>query len=129
VALAARGSRGLAVESDEGSGADLAANARPWGDRLRVMHGTVEEAAGLPLDPPPDLVVLDPPRVGMSPAALAGVVAWAAPRLIYVSCDPPTLARDAARLLAAGYRMDSVDGFDLFPNTPHVEAVAAFVRA
>jgi 23S rRNA (uracil1939-C5)-methyltransferase len=129
VALAARGGRGLAVESDEGSGADLTANARPWGERLRVMLGSVEEAVALPLDPAPDLVVLDPPRVGMSAAALAGVVAWAAPRLIYVSCDPPTLARDAARLLAAGYRMESVDGFDLFPNTPHVEAVAAFARA
>jgi 23S rRNA (uracil1939-C5)-methyltransferase len=126
VALAARGGRGLAVEGDPTAGADLSANARPWGQRLRVMHGAVEEAVGLPLDPSPDLVVLDPPRTGVSPEAIAGLVQWAAPRLVYVSCDPPTLARDAARLVAAGYRLDSIDGFDLFPNTPHVEVVAAF---
>jgi len=45
-----------------------------------------------------------------------------------VSCDPPTLARDAARILAAGYRLTSIEAFDLFPNTPHVETLAVFDR-
>jgi 23S rRNA (uracil1939-C5)-methyltransferase len=51
---------------------------------------------------------------------------WQATRLVYVSCDPPTLARDAARFVAAGYELTSVDAFDFFPNTPHVETVAVF---
>ena len=52
-----------------------------------------------------------------------------ASRLVYVSCDPPTMARDARRLLDAGYRLASMQGFDLFPNTPHVEAVGVFDRS
>jgi len=86
----------------------------------------VEEAVSLPLDPAPDVVVVDPPRTGLSPAALRGLGALRAPRLVYVSCDPPTLARDAALLIAAGYQLDTLEAFDLFPNTPHVEVVASF---
>jgi 23S rRNA (uracil1939-C5)-methyltransferase len=50
------------------------------------------------------------------------------PRLVYVSCDPPTLARDARRLLDAGYTLDSLRAFDLFPETPHVEVLALWSR-
>jgi 23S rRNA (uracil1939-C5)-methyltransferase len=59
---------------------------------------------------------------------LAGVIAFQATRVVYVSCDPPTLARDAAHLGDAGYVLQSIAGFDLFPNTPHVETVAVFDR-
>jgi 23S rRNA (uracil1939-C5)-methyltransferase len=123
-ALAARGGRGLAVEGDRSSGADLDANARPWRAQLRVAHGAVEDVVRTPLDPPPDVVILDPPRTGASAEAVAGVLAWRPPRIVYVSCDPPTFARDAARARAAGYTLSTLDGFDLFPNTPHVELVA-----
>ena len=54
------------------------------------------------------------------------LTALGAGRLVYVSCDPPTLARDARKLLDAGYTLASVEGFDLFPNTPHIECVAVF---
>lgn len=128
IALAASGARGLAVEGDRSSAADLAENAARWPDRLRTLRAPVEEAVTIPLDPAPDVVVLDPPRTGVAPEALAGVIAWAAPRLIYVSCDPPTLARDAKRLTGAGYAMTSIDAFDLFPNTAHVETIAVFDR-
>jgi 23S rRNA (uracil1939-C5)-methyltransferase len=128
IAIAARGGRGLAVEHDPASGADLDGNARPWAERLRVLHAPVEEAMGLSFDPRPDVIVLDPPRAGLSPAALRGVSSLRSPRLVYVSCDPPTLARDTAHFIAAGYRLERLDAFDLFPNTPHVEVVAVLGR-
>jgi 23S rRNA (uracil1939-C5)-methyltransferase len=128
VALAASGARGLAVEGDRSSAADLSTNAARWSDRLRALRAPVDTAVTLPLDPAPDLIVLDPPRTGVAPDALTGLLGWSAARLVYVSCDPPTLARDAKRLVVAGYRLTSLDGFDLFPNTAHVETVAVFDR-
>jgi 23S rRNA (uracil1939-C5)-methyltransferase len=73
-------------------------------------------------------IIVDPPRTGMSAEALDGVLALGAPRLVYVSCDIATLARDARRLVDAGYALGRVDAFDLFPNTPHVETVVVFER-
>jgi 23S rRNA (uracil1939-C5)-methyltransferase len=128
VALAARGATGIAVEGDRSSGSDLEANAAPWRERLTVSRSSVEGFVARPAGAPPGVIVLDPPRTGVSSDALAGVLSWGAPRVVYVSCDPPTLARDAARLLGAGYRLRSVDAFDLFPNTPHVEVVASLER-
>jgi 23S rRNA (uracil1939-C5)-methyltransferase len=128
LAMVARGSEVVAVEGDRLSAADLSANAQPWQGRLHVVRSAVEEVVGDRPDPPPDVVVLDPPRTGVSPEALSALVSWRAPRLVYVSCDPATLARDAARLVGGGYRLAALDGFDLFPNTPHVEVVAVFDR-
>lgn len=128
VALAARGARVLAVEGDRSSAGDLAANAGPWRERLRPTRSAVEDILSEPLDPAPDVVVLDPPRTGLSARALEGLLAWRAPRVVYVSCDAATLARDASRLVAGGYALAAIDAFDLFPNTPHVETVAVFER-
>ena len=72
--------------------------------------------------------IVDPPRTGMSKEALRGVVLARPTRLIYVSCDVATLARDARELLDAGYSLDGLTGIDLFPNTAHVESVATFAR-
>jgi 23S rRNA (uracil1939-C5)-methyltransferase len=128
VALAARGSAGVAVEGDRSSGSDLDANAAPWRERMTVIHGSVEDFTARPLEAVPDVVILDPPRTGVSSAALMALVRWNVPCLVYVSCDPPTLARDASRLTAAGYSLRSLEAFDLFPNTPHVEALACFEK-
>ena len=118
----------VAVEGDEFSARDLAVNAEPWGDRLRTIRAAVEEAStGDRLGGAPDVVVLDPPRTGLSPRALQRVIDCHAPRIVYVSCDPPTLARDAAGLAKHGFAVESAQAFDLFPNTPHVEAVVSFV--
>jgi 23S rRNA (uracil1939-C5)-methyltransferase len=74
------------------------------------------------------VVVVDPPRTGMSKEALQGAIDLNAPTVVYVSCDVATFARDARKLVDAGYRLAQVRGFDLFPNTPHVETVATFQR-
>jgi 23S rRNA (uracil1939-C5)-methyltransferase len=76
----------------------------------------------------PDTVVLDPPRTGVSPEAISGLIGLAPPRVVYVSCDPATLARDVRRFSEAGYRLDHIEAFDLFPNTAHVETLAVLVR-
>ena len=128
VALASRGATGVAVEGDRSSGSDLDANAAPWRERLTVIHGAVESFVARPIDPVPDVVILDPPRTGVSADALTALLRWNVPRIVYVSCDPPTLARDAARIAGAGYSLRSLDAFDLFPNTPPVEAVARFEK-
>ncbi|MCC7043371.1 MAG: class I SAM-dependent RNA methyltransferase [Acidobacteria bacterium] len=128
VGLAARGAEVLAVEGDEVSVTDLELNASRWGTRLTTRQAAVE--ATLVTLPPGrcDTVVLDPPRTGASPEAVAGVIALGAGRVVYVSCDPATLARDAALLVPGGYRLASIEAFDLFPNTPHVETLAVFDR-
>ncbi len=129
VALAARGSTVTAVEGDRSAAGDLDANAGPWRERLRVIRAPVEQVVVRPLEETPDVVLVDPPRTGISAAAVAGLIGWHAPRVVYVSCDPPTLARDAARLVGAGYRLTSIEALDLFPNTPHVETIVVFERS
>lgn len=128
VGMAARGATVTAVEGDAVAVADLERNGAPWGARVTSRQSSVE--AALMTMPPGrfDTVVIDPPRTGASPEVVAGLVALQAPRLVYVSCDPATLARDAALLVAGGYRLTSVEAFDLFPNTAHVETVAVFDR-
>jgi tRNA/tmRNA/rRNA uracil-C5-methylase (TrmA/RlmC/RlmD family) len=118
----------VAVEGDRGSGADLLHNARPFGDRVRVERGAVEAFLGQRHEGPPATLIVDPPRTGMTREAMAGVLDAGAPRVIYVSCDVATLARDAGRLVATGYRLTAIEAFDLFPNTPHIESLAVFDR-
>ena len=74
-----------------------------------------------------DVVIVDPPRTGMSREAREGVIGLRPTRVVYVSCDVATLARDARRLVDAGYALRNVAAFDLFPNTSHVETLAVFM--
>jgi 23S rRNA (uracil1939-C5)-methyltransferase len=109
------------------SGADLTANASAW-DAVEPLRQPVE--AFLAASPKrPDVLIVDPPRTGMSREALDGVIRLRAPKIIYVSCDVATLARDSRRLVDSGYAIDRADAFDLFPNTPHVETVVGFALA
>jgi 23S rRNA (uracil1939-C5)-methyltransferase len=75
-----------------------------------------------------DAAVIDPPRVGMEPEALTALADLAPQKIVYVSCDPATLARDAKRLAARNYRLLSVQPVDMFPQTYHIETVALFAR-
>lgn len=74
------------------------------------------------------VVVADPPRAGFHPRALRTLIALAPERIVYVSCNPATLARDLAELGGGGYRLEWVQPVDMFPHTPHIEAVARLVR-
>ncbi len=75
-----------------------------------------------------DLVVVDPPRPGLNPKALAALLAAAPPHVIYVSCNPATLARDLAGMVEAGYGIEQVQPLDMFPHTFHIEAVVRLER-
>jgi len=126
---AAGGARVTAVEGDRIAAADLIANCAPTDGAVTPVHDAVEtfvgrlqrERTGHGI---PDTIIVDPPRAGMSREALDSVLGLESPRIVYVSCDVATLARDVRRIVDAGYAIDRVDGFDLFPNTPHVETVA-----
>ena len=127
VALAASGRRAItAVEGDRTSGSDLQHNAAACGGAIRVWVDSVEDYLKRRRGPAAATVIVDPPRSGISRDAMQAVARHGAARVVYVSCDPATMARDARRLLDAGYQLTSVRGFDLFPNTPHVETVATF---
>ena len=76
-----------------------------------------------------EVVVADPPRAGFHPKALHALVALGPGRLVYVSCNPATLARDLRALVGEGYRLEWVQPVDMFPQTPHIEAVARLRRA
>jgi 23S rRNA (uracil1939-C5)-methyltransferase len=125
-AAACRNARVKAVEGDRVSASDLTVNAAAHD--IEARHEPVEEFLAA-VRGAPDAVIVDPPRTGMSRDALDGVTRLKAGRLIYVSCDVATLARDARRLVEAGYAIARADAFDLFPNTPHVETVVVFDRA
>lgn len=129
VALAALG-RGpvTAIEGDAVSGADLSVNAAPFGRGLTVQRVPVEDFVRRLRLTGDNTIIVDPPRTGMSRTALDGVLAARASRLVYVSCDVATLARDLRRMLDAGYHVSTLEAFDLFPNTAHIETLAVLDR-
>jgi 23S rRNA (uracil1939-C5)-methyltransferase len=76
----------------------------------------------------PDVIVVDPPRAGLSKKVVRRIIECDAPRIVYVSCNPTTLAPNAAQLTEAGYSLRRVRPVDMFPQTPHVECVALLER-
>jgi len=125
-AAAVRHAKVTAVEGDRVAAEDLFANASAAGGLITTKRAAVEHvSASLRAG----VVIVDPPRTGMSKEALGVALQLNAARIVYVSCDVATLARDARRIADAGYGLTRADAFDLFPNTPHVETVVVFDRA
>jgi 23S rRNA (uracil1939-C5)-methyltransferase len=129
----------VSVESSQTSTADLSYNQSSNGEAVQATteqylaraenSGRVGKGVVLPHIPyKPDLAVVDPPRSGLGERVARMLASLGAPRVIYVSCDPATLARDLVPLLAAGYRVEQVHLVDLFPQTYHLESVVHLAR-
>ncbi|PKM70596.1 MAG: 23S rRNA (uracil(1939)-C(5))-methyltransferase RlmD, partial [Firmicutes bacterium HGW-Firmicutes-18] len=116
----------IGIELAESSCNDFAVNLDEF-ENVSLYIGAVEEI--LPeLYLKPQAVLLDPPRAGIDPTAMTALLDSAPQQIVYVSCDPATLARDVQKMVAAGYLLESVTPFDLFPQTYHVESIAYLVR-
>jgi len=113
----------ISVESSQTAASDLQYNLPVNG---KAAQSTAEQY--LPKAPKPDLVVVDPPRSGLGDPVARALSSAGALRVIYVSCDPATLARDMVPLQAAGYRVEEAHLIDLFPQTYHLETVLHLVR-
>jgi 23S rRNA (uracil1939-C5)-methyltransferase len=132
LSLAARAREVIGVEIVEAAVADAIANARLnevqnasfyAGDIRLAMRELVERTGR------PDVAVIDPPRAGLSQKVVRRIIEAAPKRIVYVSCNPTTLAPNAAQLAEAGYTLTRVRPVDMFPQTPHIECVALLERA
>jgi 23S rRNA (uracil1939-C5)-methyltransferase len=132
LSLAARAGEVWGLELIEPAVADAIANARRneidnahffAGDVRLALRELVEQASR------PDVMVVDPPRAGLSQKIVRRVIEAAPRRIVYISCNPTTLAPNAAQLVEAGYALRRVAPVDMFPQTPHIECVALLERA
>ncbi|MGH9732438.1 MAG: 23S rRNA (uracil(1939)-C(5))-methyltransferase RlmD [Candidatus Acidiferrales bacterium] len=130
--LAKSFSRVEAVEANPASARDLETNAGLSGKTIAARNDSTEaflaawkRKRGVAT---PDVVIADPPRGGIEPDALNKLIEIAPQRIVYVSCDPSTLARDLAKLHAKAYALQDIYLFDMFPQTYHIEAIARLDR-
>ena len=115
----------LAIEVNPRATRDLAFNLERAGrTNVQVLTRAVDRALGHVRKAAPEVIVLDPPRSGLDAGAAAELASLGARRIVYLSCDPATLARDIKAMAEGGFALVSLAGFDLFPQTAHVEALA-----
>ncbi len=132
IALAPGAREVVAIEIVEEAVADAERNARANGV---ANHTALCGDVGVVLRerkgelPPPDVAIVDPPRGGLAGRAIRRILELAPPTLVYVSCQPATFADNAARFVEGGYRLEWVRPVDMFPQTPHIEAVARFTAS
>ena len=116
----------IGIEASQAACEDFMINLDEF-DHVELYEAAAEEA--LPaLEVRPDIIVVDPPRAGLDRRVLDAILAMGATTLAYISCDPSTLGRDAARLTAGGYVLKQVIPFDLFPQTYHIESLSLFIK-
>jgi len=127
--FASKCKRVIGIESSESSCEDFTVNLDEFdnvelyeGFAEDVLPGLVGQVANFPY------VIVDPPRAGLDKAVVDGILKLSPSLIAYVSCDPSTLARDAARLINGGYKLKDVTPFDLFPQTYHIESISIFER-
>jgi 23S rRNA (uracil1939-C5)-methyltransferase len=118
----------IAVEADPAAAADARFNVGAAElDNVRVINDDVTRALAA-LEESVHAVIVDPPRSGCGPDVVGRLTTLRPERLVYVACDPATLARDSKSISEAGYRLVEVQPLDLFPQSYHIESVALFVR-
>jgi len=117
----------IAIESHLAAGEDFLYNLSGQ-DNVEFYDAPAEDVISK-LDIDPDIILLDPPRAGISGTVLDGVVALGPKMIVYISCDPATLARDAARFFKQGYELIDSTPLDMFPQTYHIESLNIFRRA
>ena len=121
ILLAPYASKVIAIEESSAAVADAKVNAENT-PNVEFILGKTEEVLG-DLDSVPDAVVLDPPRAGCQSAAIDSLLRLYPENVVYVSCDPDTLARDLKMLCSGAYSIDSIQPLDMFPQTHHVENI------
>lgn len=124
--LAEKAGQVIGIEASEPACEDFALNLDEF-ENVALYEASAEETLNS-MNFHPDVVLVDPPRAGLGRAALEGVLAQQAAWIAYISCDPSTLARDARRLVEAGYHLEQVTPFDLFPQTYHIESISLWRR-
>jgi 23S rRNA (uracil1939-C5)-methyltransferase len=121
--------RVVGIESSPSACEDFALNLDQF-DNVELYEGPAEEVLPALVEQIGNLsyTILDPPRAGLEKRVVDGLLALNPGMIAYVSCDPSTLARDAARLIRGGYHLQDVRPFDVFPQTYHIESISLFVR-
>ena len=120
--LAPRAGRLVGIELSPSACEDFAVNLDEF-DHVELYEASAEDVLTSQKFHP-DVIVVDPPRSGLGQRMLDGLLAQSARQIAYVSCDPSTLARDAKRLIAGGYRLQQITPFDMFPQTYHIESIS-----
>jgi 23S rRNA (uracil1939-C5)-methyltransferase len=129
LSIAARVGRVTAIDASPANIANAVENALlNRVENVDFTAGTVEALLAGPRREPVDIAIVDPPRVGLTGKALRRTAALGAPTIVYVSCNPASLARDLRGFAETGYRIVSLSPFDLFPHTPHLETLAILAR-
>ena len=116
----------VGIETSPSASDDFVVNLDEF-DNVDLYEAAAEDVLSS-LDLAAGVILVDPPRAGIEPRAMDGLLAIKAPLLAYVSCDLATLARDAKKLVSGGYRLEQITPFDLFPQTYHIETISFWVR-
>jgi len=129
ICFAKRASQVVGIELSPEAAHDARHNASENGlDNVTILTGSVheklEEIQKESLFPPPDLVMVDPPRPGLDPHALKHIIQMKPPKILYISCNPVTQAENIREFAAAGYKLKGVHPIDQFPHTIHIENIA-----
>jgi 23S rRNA (uracil1939-C5)-methyltransferase len=125
--LAPRVEQVVTIEESAAAGGDAEVNLAAFANVTRVVAKVEDALPGM--EPSPDVVMIDPPRAGLARTVVEAIVASAAGRVVYVSCDPATLARDLRLFVDGGFAVREVEPVDMFPQTQHIECIATLDRA